>query len=211
MELGRKTAAALDGRHETPAVLHGGRAPAGRWLVQRVGVGEVRPSVVEQPRARRGRHAIPAELGTGPAAEDPHPAGHDAEAAHAGALVAFAAQHLHPDAHRERRPIGLDAGAQGTRISLRTQCLHRRPEGAHPGEDHVARRFHVPGGRGEARAPAQAPAEREDRREVRDPGRHHHEVAHSTPFVLGTSADPVGETAVRSARASALNAASARW
>ncbi len=36
-------------------------------------------------------------------------------------------------------------------------------------------------------------------------------IAQSTPFVLGTSAEPSSATASRSARASALNAASARW
>ena len=125
-------------------------------------------------------------------------------------LLAALEQHLHADAHRQRRPVGGEAGAQCICKAFRLQGLHCRPECADPGEDDVARTFHVARGRSEAGTPSEAFTEREDGGEVRHPGGHYHEVVHSTPFVLGISEEPVGVTAIRNARASALNAASAR-
>ena len=211
MELGRETAPALDRGDEGLPVLDGGRAPAGRWGLEGIGVREVGPAVVEDPRSLGSGHPIPSELRKGAAPKTARLARHDAEPPRPLTLLAALEQHLQADADRQGRPIGADARAQCVGKARRIEGLHRRPESADPGKDDVTRDIHVARGGGEAGTLSEVRAEREDGGEIRHPSRHYHQIVHNTPLVLGISSEPVGLTAIRSARASALNAASARW
>ncbi len=88
---------------------------------------------------------------------------------------------------------------------------HRAARGADAGEHGQVRRRRLPPGRSSAKRVAPEPLEREpDRAHVAGAVVADSDPRHSTPFVDGTPL-PSGATAARSARPTALNAASAQW
>ena len=153
-------------------------------------------------------HLVPAELRHADLVREPADmTGHDAQAPHAGALVAGLEQELMPDADGDGRPVGRDPLAAGPIQPKLDQPRHRRAERADARQHDVrCARGSVAGRLAHPRLGAEAPERRHHRGDVGGPvgtmttsG----DRRHSTPLVLGTSPGAVARHRLRAAPAPA--------
>ena len=210
MQLATEDPPPLECGHESPSVLAPRHGPASGGVREPVAVGVVGRSPAQQAGSRSRRHGVPAELrNTNGVGEAPEATRNHAQTGHAGRFLRAFTQQLHAEADPERGPTLRHPRLQGPDEPGSLQGGHPRCEAADP-------RKHHEGGRADGiRVPAplhvctQATQGRRHAGRVGQ-SRLDEEYAHRTPFVLGTP-PPRTATAVRSATATALKAASARW
>lgn len=134
MELAGEDGAPLERRHKTATVVGAGCTPAWRCRSQSVRVREIGVARPEKPAARLGLNQIPAQLWYADrGGKAGHPGWHDAEAGHAGVLLAFLAKELKPEADRQRRMPCADALDERRGRAVAFKLPHRGSERTHPG------------------------------------------------------------------------------